>query len=288
MSGATILSGRAVLEVAGEARAAFLQGLVTNDIEALAPGAACFAGLLTPQGKILFDFIAINTGDAILLDCPAAQAADLLKRLGFYKLRAQVILSDVSARFRIAAAWGEGASAALAGAALSFPDPRSPALGFRALVDQSSAGALPSAEAAYETVRVAAVIPEGGKDYAYGEAFPHEACFDLLGGVSFKKGCYVGQEVVSRMQHRGTARSRILSVTAASPLPSGGADILVEGFAIGRLGSVAGAKGIALARLDRVAEAVAQGQPLSAGGAGLAFEVPPWANYSLAAPEQSK
>ncbi len=122
---------------------------------------------------------------------------------------------------------------------------------------------------AYEAMRIAAAVPEGGKDYAYGDTFPHEACFDLLNGVSFTKGCYVGQEVVSRMQHRGTARTRVLAVSAAEPLPVGGADILADGFAVGRLGSVAGGRGIALARLDRVGEAQAKGQPLSAGGVAV-------------------
>ncbi len=273
---AALVPGRSLIEVAGEERVSFLQGLITNGVAGLAESAACFAGLLSPQGKILFDFFAIDTGEAIVLDCPAAIGADLLKRLGFYKLRAKVQLSDISARWRVAAAWGEGAEDVLKGKGIVFQDPRLPALGFRALVED-----LPGAAGDYGANRVAAAVPEGGKDYAYGDAFPHEACFDLLHGVDFKKGCYVGQEVVSRMQHRGTARTRVLAVSADRPLPEGGADILADGFAVGRLGSVAGTRGIALARLDRAGEAQAKGQALTAGGIPVALSVPGWATYTL-------
>jgi hypothetical protein len=279
---AALLPDRNLLEIAGEDRSGFLQGLITNDVEGLVRGAACFAGLLSPQGKILFDFFVIDAGDRLLLDCPSANGADLLKRLTFYKLRAKIKLADVSERWRVAAAWGKGAADFFgANAGIAFQDPRLPALGFRALIEADRASQLPAAKSDYEAMRIALAVPEGGKDYAYGDAFPHEACFDLLHGVNFKKGCYVGQEVVSRMQHRGTARTRVLAVSAAGPLPEGGADILADGFAVGRLGSAAGTRGIALARLDRVAEAMAKGQPLKAGGVPVALTVPSWATYKL-------
>jgi folate-binding protein YgfZ len=271
-----------VIEAAGEDRASFLQGLISNGVDGLEKGAACFAGLLSPQGKILFDFFVINTGEAFLLDCPAVTAGDLFKRLTFYRLRAKVSLSDVSAQWRVAAAWDVGAANTLeANAAFSYQDPRWLRLGYRGLF--SAAGgpdlALPASD--YEAMRVAATVPEGGKDYAYGDTFPHEACFDLLNGVDFKKGCYVGQEVVSRMQHRGTARTRILAVSAQEPLPQGGADILADGFAVGRLRSAVGHRGIALARLDRVKEALVKGQALIASGILVELSVPSWANYTL-------
>jgi hypothetical protein len=274
---AAFLPGRSLIEVAGEDRVGFLQGLITNDVEGLAEGAAHFAGLLSPQGKILFDFFAINAGETIVLDCPAALSGDLLKRLGFYKLRAKVQLSDASQRFRVAAIWGDGAADFLKGkAAIVFEDPRLPALGYRALARD-----LPAAAGDYEAIRVAATVPEGGKDYAYGDAFPHEACFDLLHGVNFRKGCYVGQEVVSRMQHRGTARTRVLAVSGEQQLPEGGADILADDFAVGRLSSVSGTRGVALARLDRVKEAQEKGQALTAGGVPVVLSVPSWASYTL-------
>ncbi|MGO9472317.1 MAG: YgfZ/GcvT domain-containing protein [Rhodomicrobium sp.] len=279
---AALLSDRSLLEIAGEDRSSFLQGLITNDAVGLGRGAARFAGLLSPQGKILFDFFLIDAGESLLLDCPSASGSDLLKRLTFYKLRAKITLSDVSERWRVASAWGEGAADfCAANASIAFPDPRLPDLGFRALVEADRASHFPAGESDYEAMRIPLAVPEGGKDYAYGDAFPHEACFDLLNGVNFKKGCYVGQEVVSRMQHRGTARTRVLAVSAAGPLPLGGADILVDGFAVGRLGSVSENRGIALARLDRVAEAMAKGQSLEAGGIPVSLTVPSWATYKL-------
>src|SRR5215475_11060579 len=132
------LPDRSVIEAAGEDRTSFLQGLVTNDVEGLENGAACFAGLLSPQGKILFDFFVLNTGEAFLLDCPAAAAGDLLKRLTFYRLRAKVSLGDVSAQWSVAAAWGEGAADALqANAAFSYRDPRLANLGRRGLASMA-------------------------------------------------------------------------------------------------------------------------------------------------------
>jgi tRNA-modifying protein YgfZ len=282
MAKAALLPDRAVLEVSGEDREHFLQGLVTNDIAGLKEGEARFAGLLTPQGKILFDFFIVRRGDCFLLDCPSSMAADLLKRLSLYKLRAKVTVEDVSARQRVAAAWEEGAAEwAKANASLAYPDPRLSALGFRLLFEDAGAPGFSAQPDAYETMRVGLAVPEGGKDYAYGDAFPHEACFDLLYGVNFKKGCFVGQEVVSRTQHRGTARKRVLAVKAHEPLPEGGVDILADGVAVGRLGSVAGPSGIALARIDRVSQALAKGGIFTAGGVTMELSVPGWANYSL-------
>ena len=276
---AALLTDRSVLEVAGDDRVSFLQGLVTNDVESLARGEGRFAALLSPQGKILFDFFVVSAGDTYLVDCPAECSADLAKRLTLYRLRAKVTIADVSDRWRVGAAWGDGAEFS---ATVAYPDPRLPALGVRLLIRESDQPKFSASFADYEAMRVALAVPEGGKDYAYGDAFPHEACFDLLYGVSFKKGCFVGQEVVSRMQHRGTARTRVLAVSAKQPLPQGGADILVDGFSVGSLSSVAGARGIALARVDRVKEALARGQIFTAGGMPVELAAPAWASYSLA------
>jgi folate-binding protein YgfZ len=274
---AAILPGRSLIEVAGEDHVSFLQGLITNDVEGLDEGGARFAGLLSPQGKILFDFFAINTGAAIVLDCATAIAADLLKRLTLYKLRAKVVLTDVSARWNVAAAWGGGAEEFLkTSSGLVFADPRLLALGYRALSEAPF-----ETSGNYEAHRVVLCIPEGGKDYAYGDAFPHEACYDLLNGVNFKKGCYVGQEVVSRMQHRGTARTRVLQASADGALQQGGIDILDDNFAVGRIGTVSETQGIALARIDRVGDAQSKGRTLTAGGVPVTLSVPAWANYAL-------
>ena len=273
---------RTLLEVRGDDRVNFLQALITNDVEGLAKGIGCFAGLLSPQGKILFDFFVIDTGETLVLDCPRANGADLLKRLTFYRLRAKVTIEDATARWSTGAAWGDGAEDwAQQNAAVAFNDPRLSEMGFRLLLDQSQTPSSSAGFEEYERMRIALAVPEGGKDYAYGDTFPHEACFDLLHGVDFKKGCYVGQEVVSRMQHRGTARTRVVAVSAPHPLPTGGADILADGFAVGHLGSVAGNQGIALARLDRIKAALSKGQTLTVGEVPVEIAAPAWASYSV-------
>ncbi len=277
-----VLPDRTLLEITGDDRVSFLQGLVTNDVERLGDGEARFAGLLSPQGKILFDFFVIRSGDSLLLDCPGAMSDDLMKRLTLYRLRAKVTIADVSALWRAGAAWGEGAAEwAKANAAVAYQDPRLPALGMRLALGERDAPAFKASLDDYEAMRISLAVPEGGKDYAYGDAFPHEACFDLLHGVNFRKGCYVGQEVVSRMQHRGTARTRVLAASAQQPLPQGGADIMADGFSVGRLGSVADRRGVALARIDRVRDALAKGQTLMAGGIPVELSAPGWATYSL-------
>ena len=279
---AALLTERSVLEIGGEDSASFLQGLLTNDVEGLTEGEGRFAGLLSPQGKILFDFFIVSAGDGFLVDCPSKFAADLTKRLKLYRLRALVTITGVSGRWGVAAVWGEGAPEwAKANAPIAYPDPRLSGLGFRLLVLGSHQPQFSASPGDYDAMRIALAVPEGGKDYAYGDAFPHEACFDLLNGVNFKKGCYVGQEVVSRMQHRGTTRTRMLAVSAKQQLPQGGADILADGLAVGRLGSVAGERGVALARVDRVKEALAKGQILTAGGVPVELSAPGWATYSL-------
>lgn len=276
------LTERTLIEVGGDDRAGFLQGLITNNVEELEDGSGIFAGLLTPQGKILFDFFVINTGEAFILDCTGAIGADLLKRLTFYRLRAKVSLVDVSERWIVAAAWGVGVGEwARNHAAIAFADPRLQGMGFRLLFDKPQTPPLPGELEDYDRLRIGLAVPEGGKDYAYGETFPHEACFELLHGVDFRKGCYVGQEVVSRMQHRGTARTRVVAVSSQADLPQGGADILAGGFAVGHLGSVEGNKGVALARLDRIREARSKGQSLTANGIPVQFAAPTWASYTL-------
>ncbi len=130
----------------------------------------------------------------------------------------------------------------------------------------------------YEAHRISMGMPEGGLDYAYGDTFPHEALMDQYGGVDFKKGCYVGQEVVSRMQHRGTARSRVVMV-GADELPAAGTEIIADGKPCGKMGSSAGGKGLALLRLDRVKDALDNGGAVLAGGTNISVSIQPWAKF---------
>ena len=269
---AALLEDRAILRVSGADAASFLQGLLTNDVERLKPGEACYAALLSPQAKILFDMFLVRSHDhdapSFLLDCSAAQAADLAKRLGFYKLRAKVAVANDSGDRAVAAFWG-GEPGAIEGGLL-YADPRDSRLGWRAILPRPIAAAIGTEHVnEYEVLRISVVAPKGGVDFAHGDAFPHDANLDLLHGVDFDKGCYVGQEVVSRMKHRGTARRRIVRVKLAGPPPAPGAPVMDRELAVGVLGSSSGREALALLRLDRVEDATAAGRTLSAGGVGL-------------------
>jgi hypothetical protein len=267
-----LLADRGVVRVAGGDAEKLLQGLVTNDLAVLGNGRTLFAALLTPQGKILFDFLITLDGGAYLLETAAPFAPQLAKRLEMYRLRSRVDISDDSAKYRVLAAWGDDGAAALA-------DPRLAGLGERLLLGPGSAEETASGcginatEADYHARRISLGVPEGGRDYAFGEIFPHEANFDLLNGISFSKGCFVGQEVVSRMHHRGTARKRIVIVEGEEPLASG-SGISAGSSLIGTVGSVAGNRALALVRLDRVEDAQAKGHTLAAAGCPVRLRVP--------------
>ena len=265
------LEDRGVVAVDGEDAASFLQGLLTNDVERLAEGEARYAGLLTPQGKILFDMLVVRApSGAFLIDCAAGQAADLARRLGFYKLRAKVSIADESAARAVVAYWGDAPDAAPD--LVLYADPRDPRLGWRAIMPHAAAVAIGEAHApTYEALRISAGVPKGGVDFVYGDAFPHDANFDLLHGVDFDKGCYVGQEVVSRMKHRGTARKRVARVKLAADPPAPGTPVLDGSLAVGALGSSSGREALAMLRLDRVEDAKDAGRELTVGGAALAL-----------------
>jgi hypothetical protein len=284
-----LLPDRGVVSVAGPDAAKLLQGVITNDMDLIDGQGALHAGLLSPQGKILFEFFVVGSPEGFLLETARSKASELAERLKIYKLRADVAISDVSADYTVAAIWGGGEHApqGVGPAPLRFADPRLQELGFRELATLRSDWALggePAASATqedYHAHRIGLGVPEGGKDYAFGDAFAHEALFDQLNGVSFEKGCYVGQEVVSRMQNRGTARRRIVPVVADAALPGTGAAIIAGGVEIGTLGSTAGTLGLAPIRLDRAAELLEKGETLHAGNVPVRIEIPEWARFSL-------
>jgi folate-binding protein YgfZ len=287
MSGGTytILHERGIVGVGGPDAPKFLQDLVTADIQRVAADTAAYGALLTPQGKILFDFIVYRTGERFLLDTPRAAAADLAKRLLFYRLRARVEIEDLSATHCVIAAWGSGEKPT--GPFAFVRDPRLAALGFRVIAPARPAPDLPGWRAvdasAYHAHRIALGVPEGGVDFAFGQAFPHDADMDQLGGIDTRKGCYVGQEVVSRMEHRGTARRRIVVARAATPLPAAGTPITADGRALGELASVSGTSGLARVRVDRVKEALDAGTPLRADGVIVSLAIPDWARFEWSA-----
>ncbi|MBX6424596.1 MAG: folate-binding protein YgfZ [Variibacter sp.] len=288
---AALLPDRGVVKVAGDAARSFLNGLVTIDAGTVSPERARFAALLTPQGKIVVDFIIAEApaedGGGFFLDCPRALAPMLVDRLNFYKLRAKVIAEDLSEVLGVLAVWGEGGTAAYG---LTYADPRLPQLGKRMMIPPHRAAEAAAAlgaslvdAAAYEAHRIALAVPRGGLDFVYGDTFPHEACMDQLGGIDFDKGCYVGQEVVSRMEHRGTARTRVMGVDYADFAPEAGAAVTAGDKPVGTMGSSAAGRGIALLRLDRASEALAQGVPLVAGGIELRPRKPQWARFDFPA-----
>ena len=265
---AAFLEDRGVIRVSGPEAGAFLQGLVTNDVAALPIGGARFAALLSPQGKILFDFLVLRVpaqdGAAFLLDCAAALAADLAKRLGFYRLRAKVGIADESADHGVIAFWGEAPENAPGG--FIYADPRDARLGHRAILPRAKAIAVGEGDAAaYHAHRIALGVPEGGADFAYGDAFPADANMDLLNGLDFEKGCYVGQEVVSRMRHRSSVRKRIVRLRLEGEAPPPGTPVMAGGATLGVLGSSAGGEALAMLRLDRLEEAIAAGTPAAVG-----------------------
>jgi len=284
---AALLPDRGVLKVVGDDARKFLHGLVTADVLALTPGQARFCALLTPQGKIIADFFVTQApngdGGGFFLDIPRAVAPTLVEKLNLYKLRAKVLIEDLTEILGVIAAW-DGSGTTKQG--LCYADPRLPALGLRVMLAPHRAAAaandlgatLVSAED-YEAHRIALAVPRGGLDFAYGDAFPHETDMDQLGGVDFAKGCYVGQEVVSRIEHRGIARTRAVALRYDGAAPASGAPITAGERQVGTMGSAARGRGIALIRLDRVAEA--EQSALAAGGIPIRLVKPDWARFSF-------
>lgn len=268
-------TGRSVLTVTGEDAEHFLQNLVTCSVTSLAEGDARACGLLTPQGKILFDFLLMRRDGGFAIDIRSDAKDDFLKRLTLYKLRAKVEISE--AEESLAAISWDGDSGEAAGSRFSAKDTR-----FRTVAVTRHYGEPPAEETgrdAWDRLRIAHGVAESGPDFALGDAFPHDVSFDQTAGVDFRKGCYVGQEVVSRMHHRGTARRRILVARADGELPEPGTQIEAGGKPIGALGTVSGTDGLALARIDRAKDAIDAGTPITANGMTLTLSLPPDVSY---------
>ncbi len=284
------LAARAALRIAGDDRIGFLQGLVSSDAAKIASDRALHAGFLTAQGRFLHEFFMGASGDAVLLDCEAARCHDLLRRLKIYKLRAKIELAADDSLV-VAAFWGSGAAEAfglpdIAGAAketvggIVYVDPRLAALGVRAVVPAASLAALatdfaPGTLDAYDTLRLSHGVPDGSRDLAVEDALLLENGFEELGGVDFKKGCYVGQEVTARMKHRGLVKKRLVPVTIEGPAPAIGTPIRLDGADVGEMRSSTGGQGLALLRL----EALEKPDGLVAGDAKLVAHKPAWANF---------
>ena len=254
-----------MVEVTGEDRVTFLQGLVSNDVTEVGPGRAVWAALLTPQGKWLADFFVLTDGTRLLLDCARGHAPMLATTLSRYRLRAKVALRDASADFAVHAAWGGEAPRD----ALSAPDPRLPDAGWRMLASEP----LPTDATAedYDAHRLALGLPETA-DLEPQKSVLLEGGFDELHGISWSKGCYMGQELTARTRYRGLLKKRLFPVAVAGTLPAAGTPVMRDGKEVGEMRTGRGAAGLALLRI----EPVEAGGTFTCGDAVLTPRVPGW------------
>ncbi|MEM9278796.1 MAG: folate-binding protein [Pseudomonadota bacterium] len=261
------LPDRGIMRISGEDAEHFLDNLVTCKITGLNLHEARFGALLTPQGKIMFDFFLIKLTDGFLVDTQAELSETFYKRLLFYRLRAKVEI-DILTDMQVVSFQGQSPE----GTEFSIQDPRHVNLNQRAYgkFEQVEDGSQ------YHNSRIQCCIPEGGYDFEYGDAYPHEVLMDQFEGVDFKKGCYVGQEVVSRMQHRGTAKKRVIKVSAETDLPDTGTAVTADGKPAGVTGTTNGTNGLAMLRLDRAEKA----EKLMAGDIQIAAIIPDWVSFS--------
>ena len=245
MTNLAFLPGRAVIEVSGEDRVSFLQGLVSNDVAEATPGRAVWAALLTPQGKWLADFFILADGTRLLLDCEAEQAANLAQRLTRFRLRARVAVQPVP--LRVYAAWG-GAAPAMG---ITASDPRTPDAGWRVLSDDLLATNATTED--WDRHRLALGLPDGSRDMEAEKTVLLEAGFDELHGVSWTKGCYMGQELTARTKYRGLLKRRLVPVRIDGAVPPPGTPVLRAGAEVGAMRSAVDGLGLASLRLDAIA-----------------------------------
>jgi len=275
------LASRALVAVGGPDWRGFLQGLITQDVETLAPDEARFGALLTPQGRVLYDLFVVGRADGCWLDVEAEHRAAFLQRLLIYRLRSKVTLEldETPASILFSAHSGEsrdpsGASAWAPPSAgvtgIWVRDPRLPQLGWRGYGVTAPPGAAVADEAARNTQKLALGVP-GPADWGVDRIYPIEANFDLLNGIDFQKGCFVGQETTSRMKRRGQVKSRMLPIAFDGPPLATGAEVLAGDLRAGVVTSSAQGRAIALLRLDR-----AVGQALTAEGRPVTVEQPAW------------
>ncbi|HEY3814053.1 MAG TPA: folate-binding protein [Caulobacteraceae bacterium] len=257
------LARRGLVGVSGPDAASFLQGLLTCDVEGLAPGALRFGALLTPQGKFLFDLFVAHSGDSLILDVEAERRDAFIQRLSLYRLRAKVEIAAIDGG--VWARWGADKHAA----SPWMQDPRLPALGGRAYGDEVESET--ASEDDYDAWRLSLGVPDPARDCEVDRSFLIEADFDLLHGIDFQKGCFVGQETTSRMKRRGQIRSRTVPITFEGPPPAQGAEILAGDLRAGEVLSGREGRALALVRLDRVENA-----ELTVDGRSVRVEFPEW------------
>jgi hypothetical protein len=271
MQNVAALPERGVIRVTGDDRVAFLQGLVSNDIEPVAPGTASWAAFLSPQGKWLADFFVLSDGDALLLDCERPQVPMLLQRLSRYRLRMNVALAADEA-MQVYVAWTHKPAAV----GVVAPDPRLAGFAWRIL----AAGDLPTnaTEADWHRHRLSQGVPDGSRDLESDKTVLLEAGFDELNGVSWTKGCYMGQELTARTKYRGLVKRRLVPVDVSGALPPPETPVLRDGVEVGTMRSGIDQAGLAVLRLDSL------DATLRCGEATLTPRIPDW----MRLPETSK
>ena len=289
-----VLSDRAVIRVSGPDRVSFLQGLVSNNVETVSATKSGYGALLTPQGKFLFDFFVYQLDEeSLLLECERGEngerAAELFKKLRMYKLRAKVELTDVTDSYDVIAVFGKDALANLftdttpgttgrIANGIKTVDPRLSAMGARILLpknelaEMAAIGASESDEESYHQIRVSLGLPNGSEELEIEKSILLENGFEELGGVDFKKGCYMGQELTARTKYRGLVRKRLLPISVEGPAPEAGTIIMNGDKEAGTIRSVHGNGGLALIRLERVSDDA----DLVAGDAKITVHVPGW------------
>ena len=254
---------RAVIAVTGAEAKTFLQRVVTNGPEGVSPGRAMASSLLTPQGKILADFIFLDDGEGgVFIDAPASEADMLVKRFTLYRMRADAVIERRD-DLGVIVARGSGEAELAAVALAHAPDPRNRDLGRRAI---APAGGPDDQNGAYHGARIAAGVPEFGADYGGGEVFSTDVNHDLLSAIDYRKGCFVGQEVASRMHRKGGVRKRTLRLGFDGEAPAAGATVEAGGVAVGEITSASGALALARVRVDRLGKALADGAAATADG----------------------
>jgi folate-binding protein YgfZ len=289
---AAVAPDRAVLALSGPDRAGFLQGLVSNDVTEAGPHRAVYATLLTPQGRFLHEMTVVDDGERLLLEVEAARRADLLRRLGLYKLRSKIELADADGELVVVLVTGPGAAAALglgeaAGSAgpvaggTGYVDPRLAALGARILLPRSLLGTavanVPLADdSGYEALRLAWGVPDGGRDLEPEKALLLENNIDLLAGISWTKGCYMGQELTARTRYRGLVKKRLLPAEIDGAVPEPGTLVEAAGREVGEVRSGGPGRVLALLRIAELEQAVADRTPLTAGGTVLRPYLTSW------------
>ncbi len=240
-----LLASRAVIAVEGPDWRVFLQGLLTQDVEGQASGTIRFGGLLTPQGRLLYDLFILAGETGCWLDVAAVHRDALIQRLTLYRLRAKVTISP--SPLTVSALWETDLAEGF------LTDPRLGALGLRGYGAALPGGAMEVTEADYQAHRLALGVPDPANDAPSDTTYPIEANFDLLNGIDFKKGCFVGQETTSRMKRRGTIKTRMLPIHFDAPLPAFGAEILKGDLRAGQVLSGQDGRAMASMRLDRMA-----------------------------------